>query len=210
MGTKQRKINEKIKRRKDILEVAKEIFFSKGLEATTMEEIANRAELSKGTLYLYFKSKEELYVSIVEEGAQLFQEFFRKATTPMLSATKQTLNLIEAFYSFYRDHRPYYTILTSIQSGSIDREKISDAVYDMVHGMAMELLEYIVNIVRKGVSDGEFIDVDPRETALSFWALATGVFVVSDFMQRNELGEIKDKKLLDFASDLLLSRLKAV
>jgi len=74
----------------------------------------------------------------------------------------------------------------------------------------MELLEYIVNIVRKGVADGEFIDVDPRETALSFWALATGVFTISDFMQRNELGEVKDKKLLDFASDLLLSRLKAV
>jgi TetR/AcrR family transcriptional regulator len=210
MGTKQRKINEKIKRRGDILEVAKEVFFSKGMEAATMEEIANRAELSKGTLYLYFKSKEELYVSLVEEGAQLFHEFFKRATSPVLSATRQTLNLIEAFYSFYIEHRPYYTILTSIQSGSIDREKISDAVYDRIHGMAMDLLEYIVNIIRKGITDGEFIEVDPRETALSFWALATGVFAVSDFMQRNELGEVKDKKLLDFASDMLLTRLKAV
>lgn len=210
MGTKQRKINEKIKRRGDILEVAKEVFFSKGLEAATMEEIANRAELSKGTLYLYFKSKEELYVSLVEEGAQLFHEYFKRATSPVLSATRQTLNLIDAFYSFYIEHRPYYTILTSIQSGSIDREKISDAVYDRIHGMAMALLEYIVNIIRKGITDGEFIEVDPRETALSFWALATGVFAVSDFMQRNELGEVKDKKLLDFASDMLLTRLKAV
>ncbi|HOD16142.1 MAG TPA: TetR/AcrR family transcriptional regulator [Spirochaetota bacterium] len=210
MGTQQRKINEKIKRRKDILEVAKGVFISKGLEAATMEEIANKAELSKGTLYLYFKSKEELYVSLVEEGAQLFHEFFKRATNPVLSATKQTLNLIEAFYSFYTEHRLYYTILTSIQSGSIDREKISDAVYDRIHGMAMELLEYIVNIIRKGITDGEFIDVDPRETALSFWALATGVFAVSDFMQRNELGEVKDKKLLDFASDLMLARLQAV
>jgi TetR/AcrR family transcriptional regulator len=210
MGTKQRKIKEKLKRRKDILEVAKEVFFSKGLEAATMEEIANKAELSKGTLYLYFKSKEELYVSLVEEGAQLFHDYFTKATSPLLSATMQTLNLIDAFYSFYVEHRPYYTILTSIQSGSIEREKISDAVYERIHGLAMNLLSYIEGIIRKGITSGEFIDADPRDTALSFWALATGVFAVSDFMQRNELGTVKDKRLLDFASDMLLARLKAV
>lgn len=209
MITKQRKINEKLKRREDILEAAKEVFFSKGLELATMEEIANKAQLSKGTLYLYFKSKEELYISLIEKGGKFFSEYFQNAKSPELSAHEQTLNLIDAFYRFYTEHRQYYKILFTIQSGGIDRNKISDHVYEKIYKQASDLLVFIVNIIRKGKSTGEFVNVDPMNAALSFWALATGVFSVSDYMQRNKLGLIKDKALLDFAANMLMSQLKA-
>ncbi len=62
MGILERKEKEKQQRRDDILGAAKEVFFSKGLMSATMDEIAEKAELSKGTLYLYFASKEELYL----------------------------------------------------------------------------------------------------------------------------------------------------
>jgi AcrR family transcriptional regulator len=209
MSTKERKIKEKIIRRKNILEVAKKVFFSKGLEASTMEHIAKIAELSKGTLYLYFKSKEELYVSLVEEGASLFIEYFQNAVSPVLSASKKVKNLVDAIYSFYTKHRSYYEILSSIQTGSIGREKLSDEVYEKIHNLAMELLGFIENIVTDGIKSGEFIETDPRNTALSLWSLASGVFSISDFMLQNEPGEEKEKKLLDFASNMMLSRLQS-
>lgn len=60
MGTHERKEREREHRREDILDAAQHVFFEKGLPTATMDEIAEIAELSKGTLYLYYKSKEDL------------------------------------------------------------------------------------------------------------------------------------------------------
>ena len=62
-----RKEKEKEQRRNIILDVAQQLFFSKKYDEITIEEIANKAQLAKGTLYLYFKSKEELYSAVALE-----------------------------------------------------------------------------------------------------------------------------------------------
>ena len=64
MGISERKEREKEQRRKDIIDSAEKVFFEKGLNNSTMDEVAKQAELSKGTLYLYFKSKEEIHFEI--------------------------------------------------------------------------------------------------------------------------------------------------
>ncbi len=68
MGTAARKEREKQKRREEILAAARDLFYEKGYQNTTVEEIAEAAEISKGTVYLYFASKDELYVSVILEG----------------------------------------------------------------------------------------------------------------------------------------------
>ncbi len=64
MGIQERKNREKERRRQQIIIAAKKIFSSKGFHKTTMEDIAKKAELSPGTLYLYFKNKDELFASL--------------------------------------------------------------------------------------------------------------------------------------------------
>src|SRR6056297_2970000 len=64
MGIHERKKREKQKRRKDIINAARKVFSIKGFNSATMEEIASEAELSPGTIYLYFKNKEELHTSL--------------------------------------------------------------------------------------------------------------------------------------------------
>jgi AcrR family transcriptional regulator len=64
MGIYERKQREKERRRQEIIAAAREIFSAKGFNSATMEEIASKAELSPGTLYLYFKNKEELHTSL--------------------------------------------------------------------------------------------------------------------------------------------------
>jgi len=68
MGINERREREKEVRRDAILDAAENIFFSKGVDSSSMDEIASRAELSKGTLYLYFKNKDELYHGIIHRG----------------------------------------------------------------------------------------------------------------------------------------------
>ncbi len=64
MGIQERKEREKERRRQQIMVAAKRVFTNKGFSKATMEDIAQEAELSPGTLYLYFKNKEELYASL--------------------------------------------------------------------------------------------------------------------------------------------------
>ena len=64
MGAKERRLREKQLRKDHILDTARSLLFKKGINATTMNQIARNAELSVGTLYLYFKNKEDLLLSI--------------------------------------------------------------------------------------------------------------------------------------------------
>ena len=68
----ERKEREKQERYRDILSAAEIIFARDGFSATTMDTIAEEAELSKGTLYLYFKTKEQLFFSILENKIDIF------------------------------------------------------------------------------------------------------------------------------------------
>jgi AcrR family transcriptional regulator len=64
MGIQERKERERERRRQQIIVAAKRAFSEKGFNRATMEDIAREAELSPGTLYLYFKNKDELYASL--------------------------------------------------------------------------------------------------------------------------------------------------
>ena len=64
MGIQERKEREKERRRQQIIVAAKRVFSGKGFNKATMEDIAKEAELSPGTIYIYFKNKDELYASL--------------------------------------------------------------------------------------------------------------------------------------------------
>jgi AcrR family transcriptional regulator len=68
MGKLQRQEREREFRINTILEVANELFDEKGYSATTLEEMADKAELGRATLYYYFKNKEEIFVKVLEKN----------------------------------------------------------------------------------------------------------------------------------------------
>jgi len=80
MGIVERREREKIERKKAILNCARELILTQGVEHVSMEDIAGKAELSKATVYLYFTSKEDLLSEICEEGAKSFCEGLKKIT----------------------------------------------------------------------------------------------------------------------------------
>jgi len=65
--------------RSNILSTAKELFFEKGIAQTTMDEIAKKANYSKSTIYVYFKSKDEIFDCIVLEYFILLKDGIENA-----------------------------------------------------------------------------------------------------------------------------------
>ena len=97
MGISERREREKTERRRAILNCARELILSQGVEHVSMEDIAHKAELSKATLYLYFSKKEIIFNEICEESARVFMEHFNS-----FSATGLTgVNALKHFWGSY-------------------------------------------------------------------------------------------------------------
>ena len=77
MGISERREREKIERRRTILNCARELILSQGVQRVSMEDIARKAELSKATVYLYFSSKDVLFNEICDEAARVFVGYFK-------------------------------------------------------------------------------------------------------------------------------------
>lgn len=96
-STTQRRERERDARRQAILAQAKSVFAERGFLNATVEEIAERAELAVGTLYRYFQSKEEIYVSLLFEAMNIFYD---RIETIRASARRRTRNCARCGISF--------------------------------------------------------------------------------------------------------------
>ena len=115
MGTAERKAREKLVRHQQILDAAYEVFNQVGFFAATMDQIAERAELAKGTIYIYFKSKEELYFSLLLNGQDILISMLtdmKKRPVPPDQVLEETAKTL---FRFYREHTSYFRIFMVMQ-----------------------------------------------------------------------------------------------
>jgi len=111
MGTKERRRREAAERRRCILAAAREVFWQRGYAGATMPQIAARAELAPGTLYLYFPGKDALYVELLLEGYDLLIRRLHAAAEQEGEPAGQAAALIDAFFGFAREHPEYFDII---------------------------------------------------------------------------------------------------
>lgn len=170
MGIIERKEREKEMRRDEILKAAEEIFFSKGLATATMDEIAEKAELSKGTLYLYYKSKEDLYLAVAMRGSEIMYQMFVDATPPSKPILQRITDLGEAYYQFFRQHRDYFRMYQYFESAQFHKQ-VSE---EMLHSCASNdgrIWILVMDLIRKGIEEGVLIeDLDPGQAAIILWS----------------------------------------
>jgi AcrR family transcriptional regulator len=111
MGTRERREREKRERREEILRAARRLFWKSGYVGTTMPGIAEAAELAPGTLYLYFPSKEMLYVELLVEGYDRLIALLKKAVGRKSSPRSRAEALIDGFFEFAAGHPEYFDII---------------------------------------------------------------------------------------------------
>jgi AcrR family transcriptional regulator len=111
MGTSERRKREKEERRRAIMDAARELFWKRGYQATTMPQIAKRAELAPGTLYLYFPSKSALYAELLLDGYDILIPHLETCVQPGRSPREQAGALVDAFFEFAIDRPEYFNII---------------------------------------------------------------------------------------------------
>ena len=149
-------------RPQQILDAALEVFGERGLSAARLEDIARRAGVSKGTIYLYFPNKEELFREMVRAHVVARIE---RAEHEVESHPGSAGDQLERFL------RTWWTFLQLPTSGTIYRLVIGELhrFPDLAEFYAKEVVQRALTLlsgfVRRGVESGEFRAVDPFTTA---------------------------------------------
>ncbi|SDF53258.1 DNA-binding transcriptional regulator, AcrR family [Fontibacillus panacisegetis] len=180
LGTKQRKEKEKEIRRNDIIEAAERIFFTKGYGNATMDDVAKEAEFSKRTVYVYFKSKEQIYFEIMIRGYKLLIGMLKddsqkeKACNTIEELKQMTLSLNR----FSKDHPEYFKAIMEYENGELDFQKgVSDQSREECYALGEEILGYLTGVLKRGIAENSIrSDLDIVKTALALWACMIGVF----------------------------------
>lgn len=175
MGIAERKVREKQMRRDLILKASEEVFFVKGLKAATLDEIAEKAEVSKGTIYLYFASKEDLYFSLMTKGLSMLLRIF-EGTKPDESDPQSALvHIGEAYFKFSQEQSYLFKMLAAVENPVVN-EQVSPEVRTELEEMSNSVLSYVATFVQKGIDSGTFRDdLSPYEAVLLFWISLSGI-----------------------------------
>ena len=174
-----------------------------------MDEIADKAEYSKGTLYLYFQSKEELYLSLLGKGNQIFYNMLSEAIKPDESAEQQLKKVADVYHRFYKDYNQYFMIMISLQEGHFTKHNVSEDLYRSCMTQGMAILHLIEGVVQAGVDNGEFKKVDPWIMTLLLMSTAEGIVTLIHEKQHREfLNGVDRQSLLNFALTIFLEGLR--
>jgi len=175
MGIMERKEREKEHRKEDILDAAQKVFFEKGLATATMDEIAEAAELSKGTLYLYYKSKEDMYLGVMMRGMEELHTEFERIGLSNISTVEKMVKLGEAYKEHFYKHRKFFRMTNFLQSPQFHKQ-VSDEMKQSCDAEGQKVWNVIHSILQHGVKEGLLrSDFNPIEIGVILWSNTTAL-----------------------------------
>lgn len=186
--TASRREREKARRRDHILQAAREVFFEQGIHHATVDEVAEQAEVSKGTVYLYFTTKETILAHLLLEGLTKLVDDLEAAFAPAesLSALERIRRLAAAYLKFFQEYPSYFRLMTAFDRGRF-QEAISADLYAQILTRSLRGLEWLVRAVEQGRAEGTLRASDDRRAAGVIWAGLNGVLVLLDHPLRREI-----------------------
>lgn len=213
--TKIRREREKEQRRLDIIDAAERLFLSQGFETTTMKQIANEAEYSKGTLYNYYNSKDELYVAIGIKAYSLIIEYTKQFITKEKPGIKQLIAVGYAYYEFTKVYPNYASIFHDIalklpDIASKPKNRLSEVEKEYLD-LSNTYRDIFINVLSDAVKSKAIrADKSPNMIAYILSTLTRGL--VEDLMHSKDnvkkAFNLEPDEVVDFAFNIIGEGLK--
>lgn len=179
MGISERKQREKELRRQSIILSAENVFFSKGIQNATVDEIAEVAELSKGTVYLYFKDKEELIAAVFYRGISILQKMMADASLQQKKAVDKIRTLGKVYLDFAKQYPNHFSLLFEKALHTIESDSTRPESQACIN-TGIQTLSMLKMTIMEGMTDGTIRrDIDPGQLALILWGEIHGVIAIA-------------------------------
>jgi AcrR family transcriptional regulator len=180
MGIKERREREKDARREEIISAAEAVFFNKGLAGATMDEVAEAAELSKGTLYLYYKTKEDLYLAVTMKGLDIMHDLFEEAVSTGEPSIKRIANLGEAYFEFFDKHRKFFRMLYFFESPQF-HSQVSPEMLQVCTENDRRIWDMVLDPIKSALAEGLLHpELSPMEVGVMLWSNSNGLMRLID------------------------------
>jgi len=166
-------------KRDRILKAAIKVFAKNGFYATRVSEIAKAAGVADGTIYLYFKNKDDVLITIFQDGIQQLLVILREVATSDEPFDQRITRIIELQLGLLEEQRDLAEVIT------VNLRQSSSLLKQYAAPLFMEYIDVIAGLVREGQKEGAFRkDINPRVVARSLfgaldailltWALGEG------------------------------------
>jgi AcrR family transcriptional regulator len=175
LGLEERRKRERESRRSAILMAARKLFFEKGFKTVTVESIARKAELSKGSIYLYYNSKEEIYTQILLIDIDKFHDRISDLLKNSASASEALVRLSDIYVDFFLNDRELFRILMTFMLHTTDMNLPEDLNNHIIK-TTNRTINIIEQIFKYGIERGEFPPtINLRIYRNALWGLLNGI-----------------------------------
>ena len=155
------KLTERIKnlRKTAILEAAKVVFARYGIDAARVEDIAAHAGVSKGLVYFYYKSKEELLFNLLKEELDKLHNFIDEIRRTDLEFTAKLQRLVSGVLEYFEENREFFCIFTPGRGG-FTRERRPHLIKRILPRY-MKTFDLLSELLQEGIDHGVLRPIDP-------------------------------------------------
>ena len=156
---------------REILEAARRVIARYGMQGTTVDRVAEEAKIAKGTIYLYFDTKDELVNAAVLEGLREMAAEILAADDPSLPPLERIRKLILAQFQIQASNQDFFK--TFIIGNSLDIELESEPGRELMRVYA-GYLDFVAAVLKDAIDRGAIRPIDPQFAAFMLGEMLTG------------------------------------
>jgi AcrR family transcriptional regulator len=178
LPTSDRKKRERQERRNAILDAAELLVEKQGLESIRMDDIAAQADVSKGTLYLYFKNKVEIALALHNRGVRVLHQELSGEMVKEGSGLQLLQRMNHSFLRFAREHPHFFKSVVYIESIGLQaiKELKETETMNEIQQLDQSLFNYVRRAVQIGIQDGSIdSSFDPNQISFQIMAATRGL-----------------------------------
>ena len=159
-------------KRERILKAAIKVFAKNGFYATRVSEIAKAAGVADGTIYLYFKNKDDVLITIFQDGLEQLLVILRDVAASDEPFDKRITRIIELQLGLLEEQRDLAEVIT------VNLRQSSSLLKQYAAPLFMEYIDVIAGLVRDGQKQGAFRnDLNPRVVARSLFGALDAILL---------------------------------
>lgn len=158
-----RKEREYLTHRKEILRAAEKVFAAKGFFHSTMSEIAEAAEFGTGTLYKYFKSKGDLYFTLIDEKTEEINRLVKDELTRKAASRDRIEGALRLQFEFIEQNRDFFRIYISERNRF--EWTVKDDLGKGIHDKMVKYIGVLAQVIEEGVEEGELKPLNSLDMA---------------------------------------------
>ena len=205
MGVKERKAIEKQNRKNQILDAARTLLFSIGLENVSINKIAKQAELGVGTIYFYYKSKEQIFIELQEEGIEVLYSVIIEIFSSNITLEEKLRQIALSYLTFSKEHKNYFELINYFLSSPV--VLFEPSLKNQIDMSGNQILTIIQNIVSKGVQQKIFKEKAPQKFSIMFWGTLHGLIQLRKF-EKTVFKNKKFEQIYKYSVDKLIYSIK--